>query len=38
MKGRGHFLGAEAPLGLVTVSQSVTNKKVGKYKISHDLT
>ena len=22
MKGRGHFLGAKAPLGLVTVSQS----------------
>ena len=37
MKGRGHFLGAKAPLGLVTVSQSVTNKKVGKYKISQDL-
>ena len=31
------FLGAKAPLGLVTVSQSVSNKKVGKCKISQDL-
>ena len=27
------FLGAKAPLGLVRVSQSVTNKKVGNFKI-----
>ena len=32
------FLGAKAPLGLVTVSLSVTNKKVGNFKILQDLT
>ena len=32
------FLGAKAPLGLVTVSESVTNKKVGNFKILQDLT
>ena len=30
----GRFLGAKAPLGLVRVSESVTNKKVGNFKIS----
>ena len=31
------FLGAKAPLGLVSVGRSVTNKKVGNFKISQDL-
>ena len=30
------FLGAKAPLGLVSVSKSVTNKKVGNFQISQD--
>ena len=31
------FLGAKAPLGLVSVSQSVPDKKVGNFEISQDL-
>ena len=30
------FLGAKAPLGLVSVSESVPNKKLGNFKISQD--
>ena len=30
------FLGAKAPLGLVSVSKPVTNKKVGNFQISQD--
>ena len=30
------FLGAKAPLGLASVSKSVTNKKVRNFKFSQD--